>query len=78
MQFPIIIEKDKDGYYASCPSLIGCSTQGDSYEETLNNIKDAIELYVQDCLEDKEIILVSENVSFQMIDIPVKKEPHKK
>jgi len=73
MQFPIIIEKDKDGYYATCPSLIGCSTQGDSYEETLDNIKDAIELYVKDCIEDNETILVSEDISFHMIDIPTKK-----
>lgn len=78
MQFPIIIEKDKEGYYATCPSLPGCSTQGDNYEEALNNIKDAIELYVKDCLDDNEIILANENVSFQMIDIPVKTGPNKK
>lgn len=78
MQFPIIIEKDKDRYYATCPSLLGCSTQGDSYEEALNNIKDAIKLYVKDCLNDNEIILANENVSFQMIDIPIKRESNKK
>ena len=49
MQFPIIIEKDENGYFATCPSLKGCSTQGDSYEDALNNIKDAIKLYVEDC-----------------------------
>lgn len=78
MQFPIIIEKDKDGYYATCPSLLGCSTQGDSHEEALNNIKDAIKLYVKDCLDDNEMILANENVSFQIIDIPVKRESNKK
>ena len=72
MQFPIIIEKDKDGYYATCPSLVGCSIQGESYEEALANIKDAIKLYVQDCLEDKESIIVNEQVSFQVLDIPIK------
>jgi len=45
---PIIIEKDKDGYYAACPSLQGCYTQGDTYEEVLANIKDAITLHIQD------------------------------
>lgn len=52
MQFPIIIEKDEDGYYVSCHSLEGCSTSGSTYEEALANIKDAIKLYVQDCIED--------------------------
>lgn len=55
MQFPIIIEKDKDGYYTTCPSLEGCSTSGSTYEKALGNIKEAIELYVEDCLEDNEL-----------------------
>ena len=54
MQFPIMIEKDKDGYYATCPSLNRCSTQGNTYEEVLKNIKDAIKLYVRDCIEDNK------------------------
>ena len=72
MQFPIIIEKDKDGYYANCPSLEGCSTSGDTYEEALVNIKDAIKLYVQDCIEDGEIIVANETISLSFIDLPVK------
>ena len=78
MQFPIIIEKDKDGYYATCPSLSGCSTQGESYEEAVDNIKDAIKLYVQDCIEDNELVLASETVSFQVLDIPIKESRKKK
>ena len=43
----IIIEKDDFGYYAFCPELEGCQTQGDSYEEVISNIKEAIELYLE-------------------------------
>ena len=43
----VIIEKDEYGYYAYCPELEGCQTQGDSLEEVLNNIKEAIELYLE-------------------------------
>ncbi|MBI4239928.1 type II toxin-antitoxin system HicB family antitoxin [Candidatus Uhrbacteria bacterium] len=50
-QFPIVIEKDEEGYVASCPQLKGCYTQGDTYEDVLENIKDAIKLY---CLELKD------------------------
>ena len=42
-----VIEKDENGYYAYCPELEGCQTQGDSIEEVLVNIKEAIELYWQ-------------------------------
>ncbi|MFN5565584.1 MAG: type II toxin-antitoxin system HicB family antitoxin [Pseudanabaena sp.] len=45
---PVIVEKDEDGYYASCPSLQGCYTQADTYEEILENIKDAISLHIED------------------------------
>lgn len=39
----VIIEKDEEGVFvASCPALPGCHTQGDTYEEALNNLKDAI------------------------------------
>jgi predicted RNase H-like HicB family nuclease len=43
----IIIEKDEFGYYAYCPELQGCQTQGDSLEEIMNNIKEAVELYIE-------------------------------
>jgi hypothetical protein len=39
---PIVIEKDDEGYFVFCPVLQGCYTHGDSYEEALNNIEDAI------------------------------------
>jgi predicted RNase H-like HicB family nuclease len=42
----VIIEHDKDGYYAFVPELKGCHTQGDSLEEVMKRIKEAIDLYV--------------------------------
>jgi len=50
--FSAVIEKDSDGYYAFCPELQGCYTQGDTYEEVLENIKDAIKLYIEDLIHD--------------------------
>ena len=38
----IVIEKDEYGYYAYCPELEGCQTQGDSLNEVMANIKEAI------------------------------------
>ena len=42
----IVLEKDDFGYYAYSPELEGCQTQGDTFEEVMANIKEAIELYL--------------------------------
>ncbi len=52
-----IIEKDKNGYFAYVPELKGCVSQGDTYEEALNNIKEAASLYVES-LEDEELSII--------------------
>jgi len=45
--FPVVIEKDEDGFYAECPTLQGCVSQGDTFEEALANIKEAVEGYLE-------------------------------
>lgn len=50
----IIIENDEDGYYAYCPELPGCQTQGNSLEEIKANIKEAVELYLETLSESQE------------------------
>jgi predicted RNase H-like HicB family nuclease len=54
--FPVLIEEDEDGFYAECPALEGCATQGDTYEEAMNNIKEAIQLYIEALEADREKI----------------------
>lgn len=55
-RFTVVIERDEEGYFAFCPELQGCYTQGETYEEALRNIKDAIRLHVKDRLESGEEI----------------------
>ena len=43
----VVIEKDEHGFYAWCPELKGCQSQGDSLEEALMNIREAITLYLE-------------------------------
>jgi len=46
--YTVVVERDEDGLYvASCPALQGCYTQGETYEEAMENIKDAIKLHIQ-------------------------------
>ena len=70
-RFPVLIERDEDGYFASCPSLQGCYTQGDTYEEALANIKEALQLHIEDRLECGEDIPQLDAVSFTTLEIEV-------
>ena len=70
-RFSVIIEKDEDGYFAFCPELQGCYTQGDTYEEALENIKDAIRLHIEDRLEADEEIPQAESVSLTSLEVGV-------
>ena len=47
LKFTAIIEGDKDGYYAYCPELKGCQTQGETVDEALANLREAAELYLE-------------------------------
>ena len=47
LQLNVVIEKDKDGFYAYCPELPGCQSQGDTFEEIMTNIREAAELYLE-------------------------------
>jgi predicted RNase H-like HicB family nuclease len=49
----IVIEKDENGYYAYSPELEGCQSQGDSLEDAIANIKEAIELYLETLSKDE-------------------------
>ena len=39
----VIHEAEEGGYWAEIPSIPGCATQGDSFDELLNNIYEAVE-----------------------------------
>ncbi|MBI5875329.1 MAG: type II toxin-antitoxin system HicB family antitoxin [Deltaproteobacteria bacterium] len=70
-KFSVVVEKDINGYFALCPELQGCYTQGDTYEEVLANIKDAIHLHIEDRLESGEEIPQPESVSLTMMEVAV-------
>ena len=56
--FPVFVEKDEDGFYVvECPIFRGCYTQGKTLDEALKNIKEVIEL----CLEEKENQVILES-----------------
>jgi predicted RNase H-like HicB family nuclease len=68
---PVVIEKDEDGYFVFCPLLQGCYTQGDSYEEAIDNIEDAIRLHLEDRIANNEPIPTAEMVSLATLEVQV-------
>jgi predicted RNase H-like HicB family nuclease len=48
MKLKIVLEQGMDGYIiAYCPALKGCVTQGRTEEQAIDNLKEAIELYLE-------------------------------
>lgn len=70
-RFSIVIEKDQDGYFVFCPELQGCYSQGETYEEALQNIRDAIALHIKDRQQEGQEIPYSESVSLTSLEIAV-------
>ena len=64
MDFKVFLERDEeyDGYVVVCPSLPGCYSQGHTVEEALANIREAIELVLEDMQESGEHIPDPTNV----------------
>jgi len=71
LTLPIVVEADADGYFVSCPALQGCYSQGDTYEEAVRNITDAIRLHIEDRLADGEEIPEQVSVSLSTVDVAV-------
>ncbi|HHT9124183.1 MAG TPA: type II toxin-antitoxin system HicB family antitoxin [Candidatus Brocadiia bacterium] len=54
MKYRIVVHKSKYGFNVYCPILPGCNSQGNTLEEALKNIKDAIITYLD--MVKKEIL----------------------
>lgn len=47
MKYKIVLYKSEEGYSVNCPALPGCWSQGETEEEALDNIRDAIREYLE-------------------------------
>ncbi len=62
-KFHVLIEQDEDGgYVGKVPELQGCLSQGDTLDELMKNIKEAIELCLE--VEAEKKALIEENIKF--------------
>ena len=67
----VVIEKDEHGYYAYSPELEGCQTQGDSVEEVMANIKEAIELYLEALSDEERREMLSHEILTTSVEVEV-------
>jgi predicted RNase H-like HicB family nuclease len=73
--FKVVIEEDefedgREAYHAYCPALKGCHTWGYTYEEALTNIREAVELYVEDLMEAGEMVPIHPEEGVIELDTP--------
>ena len=64
-----LIQEPDGGYIAHVPALPGCHTQGDSFDEVIENVKDAIQLYMDVLSEESTISPV--NSQSQIVEVSI-------
>ena len=56
MTYKVLLKESEEGYSVSCPGLPGCWSQGETEQEALDNIRDAIKEYlavIEDLTEEE-------------------------
>ena len=70
VRLPVVITRDEDGYYlAEVPVLKSCFTQGKTREEALTNIKEVIQLCMENMVEEGEPI--PEDFTLEQVEVAV-------
>lgn len=68
MRFTVTLDRDEDGVWiVECPAIPGCLSQGNTKEEALHNIQEAIQL----CLEVRSELGLPLTVETKQIEVPV-------
>jgi predicted RNase H-like HicB family nuclease len=58
----VILEDESGGYVAFVPALPGCHTQGDTLQELMDNVREAVELYLETLTEEEKKELLRQRV----------------
>jgi predicted RNase H-like HicB family nuclease len=59
--YTVLLEREEDGgYHAFCPALKGCHSQGDTLDEALANIREAMEAYVESLKAEGEPVPIED------------------
>lgn len=72
LEYTVVVDPDEEGagYTVTVPALPGCISEGDTLEEALENVKDAIQLYLRMCRQQGEPV-PRETVTPQLVKVSV-------
>lgn len=69
--YKIVIEEcEEGGFYAECPAFPGCHVEGETYEETIKEMKEAVKVFIND-YKDKNEELPSDNFLITSIQVAI-------
>lgn len=72
LHLPILVEQDEDNVYiVSCPVFKGCHSYGDTIDEALDNIKEVIEMCVDE-ESQKQDSTANRFIGFREMEVPLK------
>ncbi len=71
LHLPILIEQDEDNFYiVSCPVFKGCHSYGATIDEALSNIKEVIDICIEE--EKEKAPQINRFVGFREMQVPIK------
>ncbi len=71
-KFRVILDRNEmGGYTVTVPALPGCISEGDTKDEALSNIQEAIELYIDSLQADGEPIPTEEGMEEALVEVAV-------
>ena len=67
MQYSVVMhEADEGGYWVEVPALPGCYSQGETIQEALSHVKEAIELYLETLQEEGSALPLDEEIVYKV------------
>jgi predicted RNase H-like HicB family nuclease len=67
MEYSVVVHKaEEGGFWVEVPALPGCYSQGETVEDTLENVREAIDLYLEVLTEERETIPRDKEVVFKV------------
>jgi predicted RNase H-like HicB family nuclease len=70
MQYTVVVHSaEEGGYWVDVPSLPGCFSQGETIDEAMNNVREAIELHIQGLKDDGQEVPKEEGLGIGRVDV---------
>lgn len=70
MEYTVLVYKaEEGGYWAEVPALPGCYSQGETVEETMKNVKEAVEAHIMALKEEEEKVPTEEDFIIARVNV---------